>query len=70
MMMLREEYLQRKHGIWHPVLIGDDNTSESDDDRNDNANVELTWFDTDDAYARGKVELTASQRFKSAIGLG
>ena len=70
MMMLREEYLQRKYGIWHPVLIGDDNTSESDDDRDDGANPELTWHDTDDAYARGKVELTAAQRFKSAIGLG
>jgi len=63
MMMLREEHLQRKYGVWHPVLIGGE-LSDSSDDENSG-----TWRESNSAYTHGKVELSASHRFKAALGL-
>ena len=68
MMMLREEHLHRKYGVWHPVLIGND---ESDESSEEGDNGGGTWRDNhaDTGVVAGGVELTASYKFKAALGI-
>jgi hypothetical protein len=66
MMMLREEHLHRKYGVWHPVLIGDDESSDSGSDVSDGGR---TWKMRGGAYVQGDVELTAASKFKAALGI-
>ncbi len=67
MMLLREEHLHRKYGIWHPVQFGDSDIEEEELDE------EGIWHPVEvfeeDSTVVGHVELSPAFKFKRAIGL-
>jgi len=66
MMLLREEYLHKKYGIWHPVNFGDSDSDDSDTETEHAGKRSHTEDGIE--LVRGGVELSPAMRLKNALG--